>query len=357
MHLSTRAASSRALCGLSLVWVVAWTAPGGVALAGDGVLQPAGTSKPAAPTPPGAKMRVADFRALLAHLAEQMRVRKTESSEIVASLDAVAAGYPTLAPDLVKDKKTGAESEQSPELFKADALDARKDAERLYLKALELAKPKANAEENERDAVNVKAAQVLATVRPEAREQVIKDLGMLLEKILPQNAKLEHYKIPPALYEAMFRTIGLVSDAKNGGIPYLQGWIKFEPSGDAPEKTKAALLGLTAVPRDREHLSGKVRAEIFLDVVRTYVGPENTAEHFRPGTNPNGTKIVDPRVTWDLLKPSVIRALQVLSLEPKDTDGGLIASVAKFEKWQRDHKDVRKEPWLDPQPAGAPPPK
>jgi hypothetical protein len=134
----------------------------------------------------------------------------------------------------------------------------------------------------------------------------------------------------------VFATIAALADARNGGVAYLGSWIRYDNTGDVPERIRAALDAIATLGR----LPGSDRHGLVAKAVTVFAPVENAAEHATPAA-----KGRNPKVVWDRVRPSVIRLLQRLCGEPKAADGSLLATAAEFEVWFRAHKDPRKAPW------------
>jgi hypothetical protein len=292
------------------------------------------------------------------HLEEHLKNKKADSQDILGALDAVMKAYPNLKPNLVKDAKTGVESEDVKG-FPDQQAALQKRVEKALLKALELVKVKGTSETNERDDVNIKAASLLSQVRDDAdvRRGIVDDLKMFLDKGVAQQAKQYKYKVPTGLYDEAFKTLATLSTKKNGGFAYfIKEWISNDNGGDKPEMIRAAHDSMLLM----KNVPGEIRYEFVKEMVTLYSGVEHTAESYKPGAQTqSGAKVQNPKIFWDKIKGSVIKALQYMALEPKAADGGLIASVGKFFEWFNENKNKNKAPWVDPEIVNqnTPPPK
>jgi hypothetical protein len=197
---------------------------------------------------------------------------------------------------------------------------------------------KPNTEANTRDDVNIKAAQALGQTRP----GMTKDIKDALEtKIF----KAKDYKPAPTLVDEGFKAIGMLNDHKVGLRYVIDEYsTKFDNTAGRPERIKAAWDALLLF----KDIPAKTRHEIVKNAVKTYVGPEHSAEV---------NKTADDRMrkeVWDKIKGSVIKAVQTFAKDPKDEKGNVIATMKGIEDWFRDNDTIGKEPWKD-EPKGPPP--
>lgn len=244
---------------------------------------------PAAPDPAAAKpanepVLIGAAHDELSRLNGLLRKSKSESADILASEDAVAKSILGLAPN----------DEAGAATFEKDRDAYMKAAEKLLIEALVLVKIRANTTSNERDDVNVKAAEILGLCRPD----VTKDIINALENRI---FKAKGYTPPTGLYDAAFKSIGLLGD-KEGG-KYLQDWIKYDNSPNQPERIKAAFEAMTVF----KNYKGSDRHDMVEKICRTFVGVEHAAE-----VNKSKEDKAQKQV-WDKIKPAVIKALQVLA--------------------------------------------
>ena len=110
-----------------------------------------------------------------------------------------------------------------------------KEAEKYFVDALELVRVRPNTAANERDDVNVKAAQILGKTRPVVTKAII---GVLETKIF----KAKTYTPPTTLYDEAFKAIGLLNDHKDGWA-YCCEWIKSDNQPAVVDRIKAVATG------------------------------------------------------------------------------------------------------------------
>ena len=264
----------------------------------------------------------------LTRLTALLKKSKSESADILASLDAVAKSIIGLSPN----------DEAGAATFEKDRDTYLGKAEKLLEDAMTLVKIRPNTTANERDDANVKAASILGLCRPDSAS---KHLIAALEQIF----KAKGYTPPTALYDEGFKSIGLLGD-KDGG-KYLQEWIKYDNTANVPERIKAAFDAMAIF---KNFKGFPERHDMVEKICRTMIGVEHAAE-VNKSKEDKAQKLV-----WDKIKPAVIKALQVLSKEPKDKNNNLLGSVKTFDEWFRLNDKPKNAAWLDPKPAPAAPP-
>lgn len=281
---------------------------------------------PAAPAVDKDAVTLADALQELVRLKEYLKKPKSDNQDIIAALEASAKAYHHVTPNVpAADAVAQAAFEKEREVF-------WKQAETLFVDAFELVRVRPAMAANERDDVNVKAVQILGATRP----QVTKDITAVLEtKVF--KAKL--YTPPTTLYDEAFKAIGTLNEHKVG-LPYCLEWIKYDNQPVVVDRIKAAFDAL-ALFKD---VKGAIRRAAVEKIIRTFSGVEHGAE-----VNKSKEDQAQKRV-WDKIKPAVIKALQVLSREPKGGDGNLLNNVKGFEAWFRDNDNPRNPAWVDAKP-------
>ncbi|MCC7139725.1 MAG: hypothetical protein IT460_14975 [Planctomycetes bacterium] len=259
-------------------------------------------------------------------LAEAVRLKgylktsKSDNGDILASLDALAKAYHNLAPNDDAGKAT----------FEADREKFQKEAEKLFIDALEVKRVKPNTSANDRDDVNIRAAQVLATCRKEVTSKIIE---VLETKVF----KAKDYDPPTTLYDEAFKAIGIVNDHKVG-LPYCLDWVKYSNNKGDPERIKAAYDAMVEF-RD---VKGSVRLEFVDKTLRTFLSVETAADRGRTKEEQS------QKAVWDKIKTAVVKALQAYCKEPKAKDGALMAKLKDFDQWFRDNDSPKNPVWDDP---------
>lgn len=268
---------------------------------------------------PATPVKLADALAELAHLEDYLKKGKSDNQDILAAMDAVMKAYAGLTPNDDAGKAT----------FEADAAKFQKEAESLFVKALGLVKLRPNSKTNERDDVNVKAAQALARTNKRVTRKIIEKLEAVI-------FKAKGYEPATAVYDESFLAIALLNDHKEG-FPFVLDWMKYDSTPAVNDRVKAAF---DAVIHFKD-VDGDVRREIVEHVTRTFVGIESAANRGRTKEEQSQKRV------WDKIKPSVIKSLQVYAKEPKAGDGALIATVEGFTQWYRDHDKPKDPAWVD----------
>ncbi len=287
---------------------------------------------PAVPPPAADKDAVLLSDALqeLTRLKEYLKKPKADNQDIIASLEACEKAYHHVTPNVPVADPAGQTA------FEKDREAFWKEAEKLFVDALELVRVRPNTAANERDDVNVKAAQILGKTRPGVTKAII---SVLETKVF----KAKTYTPPTTLYDEAFKAIGLLNDHKDGWA-YCTEWIKYDNQPVVVDRIKAAFDAL-ALFKD---VKGAARKPAVEKIIRTFSGVEHGAE-----VNKSKEDQAQKRV-WDKIKPAVIKALQALSREPKGTDGNLLANVKAFEAWFRDNDNARNPAWVEAKPEPAP---
>jgi len=262
----------------------------------------------------------------LVRLTALLKKSKSETADILASLDAVAKAIIGLAPN----------DEAGAATFDKDRDAYMKPAEKLLIDALVLVKIRPNTTANERDDVNVKAAQILGNCRPDVSE----DIKNALEQRV---FKAKGYTPPTLLYDEAFRAIGLLGHKKGG--EYLQEWIRYDNTANVPERIKSAFEAMAIF----KNFKGLERHDMVEKICRKMLGVEHAAE-----VNKTKEDKAQKQV-WDKIKPAVIKALQVLAKEPKDKNNNLLGSVKAFDEWYRLNDKPKNPAWVDPKPVPAAP--
>lgn len=285
------------------------------------------------PTPAPPPVPIADGWTELQHLREHMGNRKADNADIIADIDAVMKAYKNPGPN-AEPPADPAEAAKAKAAFDADVLKFKKEVEAALIKALEQVKVNAKTKSNERDDVNVRAATALGGTRASVTDDIIKSLE---NKILPAQGK--EYESPSALFDEIFKAIGILGDVKTGYKYLGDTWLKYRNNKGEPEKVKSAF---DAVILFRPHLKGSDRLAFVELQIRSFVGVEHSAETNKDKTNKANKEV------WDKIKTSVVKAVQVMADEPKDEKGALPASMKAFNEWFGEHKNPRDDAWKDP---------
>lgn len=305
----------------------------------------------AAPEAPAAEMPEA--LADLEKLEDALKNRKSINDEIIQYLDLVGGHFRAIkAPEKPADDAPQEEKdkyEQDLKKFEKDFADYRKKAEKAIFKALGLTK--LSRETNERNEVNMKAAQVIGAMgaafpgspakvkddavvkeNVDAREDLAKKLMKEIEGL--HKAK---YDLSSDVLQAAFGALGDLntfnsvawmlenySHAKNNEVMWLVAAHK-------------ALIKFSDVP-------GSLRYDLVEQFVRTYVGVESAANN--SSTDP---KDQAKKRFWDDIRTFTVPVVAYYAGNPVNPDTNeALSTMAQFDEWFRDHKNKRKAPWVDP---------
>jgi len=286
-------------------------------------------------------------------LDAKLKSSKAINEEITAALGAVSDAYRNLEepppPQLkeipadaseedqkaieAENKKAQDEYDVEKGRFDRAAETYRKEAEKLFLKALKLQKIHRQSERNIRDDVNIKAAQVLGmTGNPKLSSQIQKALETTIFK-----AK---YEVPQQLLEEAFAALGKLGDKDS-----LEWMTKeFTHSKSSPRAVVDQLIAAhkAMILFDRDKVDGSLRYKLVSEMIKTYSGTESLASQSSTDKNVQAAKVF-----WDRIKNDAIRVVQYFSKEPKNENEEVLATMEEFQEWFRDHKNPKREPWTD----------
>lgn len=210
----------------------------------------------------------------------------------------------------------------------------RSDAQKAVLKVLTLVKIK--NETNLRDDVNTKAATILGDMAPYLDKKGRKDLSKkIMQTIEKKMTKVKGYDISTDTLDAAFAALGKLND------PASLAWMakNYTHANDNRKEyliaAHKAMVLFTGIP-------GKLRQEVCAAMVKTYAGVESQAQQVS----------ADPKITakkdfWDAIKTYSIPVLQYFANKPEDEEGVPMAEVKQFQDFMRDHRSLKKEPWVD----------
>lgn len=284
-------------------------------------------------------------------LSSKLKSSKSINEEITAALDAVSNAYHNLEqpakpvlkeiPDGTPEEEAKAIEEENEKLqdayetalkkFERDDERFKKDAEKLFLKALKLQKIHRASERNIRDDVNIKAAQVLGqTGNPKVASKI--------EQTLEKSIFKAKYEVPMQLLEEAFAALGAIGDEDS-----LEWMVKeFTHAKKSPRALVDQLIAAhkAMILFDREKVDGDIRYDLVAEMVKTYSGIESQASQSSTDKNVQAAKVF-----WDRIKNDAIKAVQYFSFDPRNEDEEVLATMAEFQDWFRDHKNKRREPW------------
>jgi len=223
--------------------------------------------------------------------------------------------------------------------FDKDQAKFRKDAEKLILKILTLKKVK--NETNIRDDINTQAARILGDMAPildeKGRKVLSKKIMQAIEKKL---TKIKGYTLSSDHLEAAFEALGKLNDRAA-----LQWMLKNYTHTNEVKKmyliaAHKALLKFKDVP-------GKLRYEVCATFIKNYAGVESQAAQ-----TSNDPKLQQKKRFWDDIKTGVIPVVQYYAMDADDNpaadaEGNALAKMLDFQAWMRDHKSLRRAPWVD----------
>ncbi len=287
----------------------------------------------------------------LDNLAAKVKSTRSINDEIMDALDAVSTAYHNLeAPEkpTLKEVPEGASEEEAAAIeaenkkfedacktalaaFERSQAKFRKDAEKLFLKALKLQKIHRKLERNIRDDVNIKAAQVLGQT---GNPKVTGKIQQTLEKSIFK-AK---YDVPMQLLEESLAALGAIGDMDS-----LEWMVKEFTHGNKSPRSKVDQLiaaHKAMILFDREQVPGSLRYKLVQEMVKTYSGIESQAAQSSTDKNVQAAKVF-----WDRIKNDAIKAVQYFSFDPKNEDEEVLASMREFQSWFRDHKNPKRAPW------------
>ena len=284
-------------------------------------------------------------------LAAKLKSKRSINEEITAALDAVSNAYHNLEqpakPELQEVPEGASEEEQEAiekanedlqddhekamKKFERDHEKFRKDAEKLFLKALKLMKIHRQSERNIRDDVNIKAAQVLGkTGNPKVAQKI--------QQTLEKSIFKAKYEVPMQLLEESFGALGTIGDEES-----LEWMVKeFTHAKKSPRALVDQLIAAhkAMIMYDREKVDGGLRYKLVQEMVKTYSGIESQASQSSTDKNIQAAKVF-----WDRIKNDAIKAVQYFSFDPRNEDEEVLATMAEFQDWFRDHKNPRRAPW------------
>ena len=210
----------------------------------------------------------------------------------------------------------------------------RSDAEKLILKIMTLVKVK--SETNIRDDVNIRAANILGDLGPllddKGRKSLSKKIMGAIDKRL---TKVKTHDVNTELLAAAFGALGKLNDPSG-----LQWMLKNHCH--ANEVKKQYIIAAHKAMVLFKDVAGKMRYEVVSQFVKVYGSVEAQAE--RSSTD---AKDLAKKRFWDDIKTYTIPVLQYYAGKPTDAEGSALASMADFQAFMRQHKNLRKAPWVD----------
>jgi hypothetical protein len=290
----------------------------------------------AADAPKGDPVEIGQANVELITLTKQLDSSKTQNEDLLESLEAVSRAYhnlvgPTDLPaDANEEQKKAHEAEKAK--FEAAAAKFRKDAEKAFLDAFTLVRINRKTEQNDREDVNIKAAQVIGLTKNV-------DLAGKLQGDIENKLMKAKHQITNGLWEAAFAALAQVADAKT------VTWLTKEfthTKNSPPEAVDQLVAAHKSIPMYAwgDEKIGKLRYDLAEKMITAYSSAEANAEQSK--TDP---KKQSAKVFWDRIRTDTIRAVQIITKEPKTEDGQMLSMMKEFQDWMRDHKKESDEVW------------
>lgn len=300
-----------------------------------------------------------DAEAALARLEDKMDDKKSINEELIAGLDEVMEYYRNLKPpekpepqpipdDASEEQKEEIEKENKKairdwegEVRKYDrkAGKFKKDVRDALLDAFTLVRANRSTKMNEREDVNIKAAELLATLNedPEIAEEVSEDIIKAMERDI---FEARFHDVTELLLDKGFSALGHLNQEK------ALKWMieEFTHAKSSPTKEVMKLQSAHRAMPLFTKVPGSVRYELVDEMIKTYSSVESQAE-----TSSNDPNILAKKQFWDRIKNDVIKVVQYYTGEPVDDQGQVIARMDAFRDWFRDHDNKRRPPWVDPE--------
>ncbi len=269
---------------------------------------------------------------------------KANNEDLDQYLDAVFAAYKKLdgpeapAADAGEEEKKAHAAAMAK--FKKEEEKYRGAAEKLILKILTLTKVK--SETNIRDDMNTKAARILGEMGPfldsKGRKGLSKKIAKAIEKDL---TKVKTHTVSTDHLEATFEALGKLND------PTTLAWM-LKNYSHTKDNEKMFLVAAHKALVLFKDVPGKVRYEVCATFTKSYAGVEAQAEQ-----SSNDPKLQAKKRFWDDIKTATIPVVQYYSKgadgnPAADAEGNALAKMQDFQAWMRDHKSMKRAPWVDP---------
>lgn len=280
----------------------------------------------------------------LEQLKRSMKPKKT-NEDLVQYLDAVfnafkdeTGGPPKPADDASDDAKRDYERELAK--WQKDREKFREEAEKLILKISVLVKVQRGTNTNIRDEVNIKAAQILGEMAPLLDERGRHNLsGHIMRLIDRKLTKVKTYELNADHLDAMFAALGKLNDMDS------IAWI-LKNHVHANYVQEMYLVAADKALVLFKNVPGRVRHAVCDEFVRVYASVESQAEQ-----SSNDKNVLAKKRFWDDIKTYAIPVVQYYAQQPKNDQGAVLKSMGEFQKFMRDHRNLRRPPWVDPKPV------
>jgi hypothetical protein len=192
---------------------------------------------------------------------------------------------------------------------------------------------------NERESVNIKAAEVLKDLGPILAPKVKKRLWKKIRRVINRLHDAKRYEPGIARIEATFTAL-----AHTGEHDALR-WL-LDDYVHAKKNEVHFLIAAHKAMQLFKNVPGSLRYEIVDEFIDRYAGIEALA--VQSSADP---AIVSKKVFWDKIRVHTIATIQYYAGFPKTEDGVAINTMQGFQKWFRGVKNVRRAPWKDETPA------
>ena len=277
----------------------------------------------------------------LEQLKKAAKSRAT-NEDALQYLDAVFNNYKELkgpekpADDASEDEKKAWASANGK--FEKARDKYRAAAEKQILKMMTLVKIK--NETNVRDDVNIRAATILGDMAPLLDEKGRKALSKkVMGAIDKRLTKVKTHDVNSDLLAAAFGALGKLNDP--GSLQWM-----LKNHCHANEVQKQYIIAAHKSMVLFKDVEGKLRYEVCNQFVKVYGSVEAQAEK-----SSTDAKDLAKKRFWDDIKTFTIPVVQHYASKPTDADGNALATMADFQAFMREHKNMRKAPWADPKPA------
>ena len=291
------------------------------------------------------KAEAVELAAAWADLEELKRSTKSKASndDIDQYLDAVFNAFKGLdGPTPPADDASDEEKEKYKKdlaTFEDQQRKFRDEAEKVILKIHTLVKVKNDV--NLRDDMNTKAARILGQLGEFMDEKGRKELSKkLMQAIEKRMTKVKTHRINTDHLDATFEALGKLDD--HDTIDWL-----LKNYTHTNENEKEYLIAAHKAFLLFQQVEGKVRYNVVETFVKVYAGVEAQAEQ-----SSSDPKLQAKKRFWDDIKTGVIPVVQQYSKDADGNpaageDGQALAKMAEFQNWIRDHKSLRKAPWVE----------
>ncbi len=264
---------------------------------------------------PAASGELAEAHKDLDQLKRLLVDRKAENKEIIAYIEVVRVAH---------EKAEGADE---------DVASFRRAAEARLMTALSKARVKKDA--NRLSEVNIAAAQALGKLAPSLDEKVRISLSKKVVKAL-EGLRKARYDVETDRIEATFLTAARLGNART--LAWMLDEYSHTKSNEAVFLISAHRAMVTF-----ENVPGALRHAIVKKFKQDYPGVEALAKQ-----NTNTPAARAAKMFWDRVRVDVVKVMQYFAGNPTNAKGEALSTAKEFQEWFRDHKSVRKAPWVDP---------